>query len=53
MKLLVLPKFSNTLRTNPVPDAANGKARLTLAAEVHDPRRRVASFTGKYAVSRR
>ena len=32
---------------------ANGKARLTLAAEVRDPRRRVASFTGKYAVSRR
>ena len=29
---------------------ANGKARLTLAAEVHDPRRQVASFTGKYAV---
>ena len=31
---------------------ANGKARLTLAAEVHDPRRQVASFTGKYAASR-
>ena len=32
---------------------ANGKARLTLAAEVRDPRRQVASFTGKYAVARR
>ena len=30
---------------------ANGKARLTLVAEIRDPRRRVASFTGKYAVS--
>ena len=43
----------NTLRTNQVPDAINGRARLTLAAEVHDPRRQVASFTGKYAASRR
>lgn len=32
---------------------ANGSARLTFATEVHDPRRRVASFTGKYAASRR
>ena len=34
-------------------NAANGKARLSLAAEVHDPQRQVASFTGKYAASRR
>ena len=31
-------RSSNILKTNQVPDAANGKARLTLAAEVHDPR---------------
>lgn len=31
--------------------SANGKARLTLAAEVCDPRCQVASLTGKYAVS--
>ena len=46
-------RSSNTLRTNQAPDAASGKARLSLAAEVHDPWRQVASFTGKYAVSRR
>ena len=32
---------------------ANGSARLTLAAKVHDPRHQVASFTGKYTASRR
>ena len=41
------------MRTNQVPVAANGKARLTLVAEVRDPRHRVANFTRKYAVSRR
>ena len=46
-------RSSNTMRTDQEPGAATGKARLTLAAEVHDPWRRAASFTGKYAVSRR
>ena len=29
-------RSNNTLRANLAPDAANGKARLTLAAEVHN-----------------
>ena len=46
-------RSSNTLRTNQAPGAANSKARLTLTAEGLDPRRQVASFTGKYEASRR